>query len=202
MQSVERTSSACDCVQWHGAFLRRCTSSCLLLRRANLLHLCRRGRWTQASTETDAFEVVNLADWQQLMVFYGEDSNISESHRARRCAPHVHSTSRFPRSPQDLHAVLTDEPHDARECEVLMALALGRPITATLIVDAPAERDPSKVPAKEEEADKAAADEVVKPSVRGTDESARAHLATDPDWCCQVWQSSPACRTFVCLNTD
>lgn len=52
---------------------------------ASLL-LCRRGRWAQASTETDTFEVVNLADWEQLMMFYGDDNTLSDQHPARRCA--------------------------------------------------------------------------------------------------------------------
>lgn len=52
----------------------------------SLCVLCRRGRWAQASTETDAFEVITLADWEQLMAFYGEDSTLSDAHPARRYA--------------------------------------------------------------------------------------------------------------------
>ncbi len=55
--------------------LRRCT-----------FVTCRRGRWAQASLETDAFEVINLADWEHLMAFYGDDSTLSEAHPARRYA--------------------------------------------------------------------------------------------------------------------
>ncbi len=51
--------------------------------------LCRRGRWAQVNRETDTFEVVNLADWEQLMVFYGEDSTLNEDHFAHRCAPRL-----------------------------------------------------------------------------------------------------------------
>ena len=53
--------------------------------------------------------------------------------------------------------------------------------------------EPAEGGAEAQEDDGAAA-EAKKPSARGTDESARAHLATDPDWCRQV------CKGFLSVQ--
>ena len=38
----------------------------------------------QNAEDTDAFELVNRADWQHLMTFYGAESSLHESHPAWR----------------------------------------------------------------------------------------------------------------------
>ena len=39
----------------------------------------------QNAEDTDAFELVNQADWQHLMTFYGAESSLPELHPAWRC---------------------------------------------------------------------------------------------------------------------
>lgn len=41
----------------------------------------------QNAVDGDAFELVNLADWEHLMAFYGADSSLPASHPGRRSAP-------------------------------------------------------------------------------------------------------------------
>ena len=48
--------------------------------------LRRRGRWMQADTDADAFEVAQLQDWERLMDFYGDDEMLSCDHPAARRA--------------------------------------------------------------------------------------------------------------------
>ena len=49
--------------------------------------------------------------------------------------------------------------------------------------------EPIEAPSAAQETDGPAA-EVIKPSARGTDNSAHAQLATEPDWCRQVNNAS------------
>ena len=39
----------------------------------------------QNAVDDNAYELVNLADWEHLMTFYGAESNLPGSHPARRC---------------------------------------------------------------------------------------------------------------------
>lgn len=88
----------------------------------------------------------------------------------------------------------------------------GRPILATLVVeDASKLVELSEAVAAQE--DEEVLPEAKKSSARGADDSARAHLATDPDWCRKVlslnWASrcsrSQPCRfppkTSISLTT-
>ena len=38
----------------------------------------------QNAQDSDAFELVNVADWEHLMAFYGTESSLPGSHPARR----------------------------------------------------------------------------------------------------------------------
>ena len=80
----------------------------------------------QNAVDEDAYEMVNVADWEHLMAFYGTESNLGASHPARWSV----SGCSCPLLPGP------DYPCSSAGAHVLLQAGMSQPVTPTRLHDA------------------------------------------------------------------